>query len=369
MGARLRLKASTDISETRFSDAACRSVFRAMKKHGLIVADNGSDMYVSGTFDLQWPARFDAGFHSQFKTLRASDFEVVQLGWVGVPELKVASPNGGESWPLGSKQQVRWTAQAIGTSSTVRVSLVNGASTTVLATVPSTQASLVWTVSGSTTTGARARVECVGCASAVQDESDATFSIVAAAPPPPVPSDFSADGRPDLLWHHQVMGDLYTWLLSGTVTSSGAYLDPPRFADTRWQIRGLADFNADGKVDVLWHHQATGELYVWYLNGTAVTSGAFLSPRSFSDTRWQIRGVTDLNKDGKPDILWHHQVSGELYVWFLNGADRDHGLLPHPEELLGHPVADPRASPTSTRTASPTCCGTTRGRGTCTCGS
>ena len=74
------------------------------------------------------------------------------------------------------------------------------------------------------------------------------------------------------------MGDLYTWLLSGTVTSSGAYLDPPRFADTRWQIRGLADFNADGKVDVLWHHQATGELYVWYLNGTAVTSGAFLTP-------------------------------------------------------------------------------------------
>ena len=64
-----------------------------------------------------------------------------------------------------------------------RVSLVNGASTTVLGTVPSTQASLVWTVSGSTTTGARVRVECVGCASAVQDESDATFSIVAAAPP------------------------------------------------------------------------------------------------------------------------------------------------------------------------------------------
>jgi hypothetical protein len=319
MGARLRLKASTDISEARFSDPCVRRVFRAMKKHGLIVADNGSDMYVSGTFDLQWPARFDAGFHPQFKTLRASDFEVVQLGWVGVPELRVTSPNGGEGWPLGSRQQVRWTAQAIGTSSTVRVSLVNGASTTVLATVPSTQTSLAWTVSGSTTTSARVRVECVGCASAVQDESDATFSIVAAAAPPPVPSDFNADGRPDLLWHHQVGGDLYTWLLSGTVTSSGAYLDPPRFADTRWQIRGLADFNADGKVDVLWHHQATGDLYVWYLNGTAVTGGAFLTPRSFSDTRWQIRGVTDFDKDGKPDILWHHQVSGELYVWFLNG--------------------------------------------------
>jgi hypothetical protein len=56
-----------------------------MKTHGLIVADNGSDMYVSGTFDERWTDRFDAGFHSQFRTLQASDFEVVQLGWKPPP--------------------------------------------------------------------------------------------------------------------------------------------------------------------------------------------------------------------------------------------------------------------------------------------
>jgi hypothetical protein len=264
---------------------------------------------VPGTYSVEWSSTSGEGAQLYLVAVRAAV----------TPGLTVVSPNGGESWPVGSQQQIRWTAQAIGSSSTVRVSLVNGASTTVLATVPSTQTSLDWTVSGSPATGARVRVECVGCASAVQDDSDATFSIVAAPSPPPVPSDFNADGRPDLLWHHQVMGDLYVWLLSGTVAASGSYLDPPRFADTRWQIRGLADFNADGKVDVLWHHQATGDLYVWFLNGTRVTSGGFLNPRSFSDTRWQIRGVTDLNKDGKPDILWHNQVTGDLYVWFLNG--------------------------------------------------
>ncbi len=81
LGARLRLKAATDISATRFSDPCVRRVFRAMKKYGLIVADNGSDMYVTGTFDLRWPARFDAGFHGQFSALEASDFEVLKLGW------------------------------------------------------------------------------------------------------------------------------------------------------------------------------------------------------------------------------------------------------------------------------------------------
>lgn len=81
MGARLRLKASTDISAARFPDPCVRRVFRAMKTHGLIVADNGTDMFVTGTYDPRWPALFDAGFQSQFQTLRATDFEVVKLGW------------------------------------------------------------------------------------------------------------------------------------------------------------------------------------------------------------------------------------------------------------------------------------------------
>jgi hypothetical protein len=41
MGARLRLKASKDISRYPTS---IRAMFRAMQTYGLIVADNGSDM-------------------------------------------------------------------------------------------------------------------------------------------------------------------------------------------------------------------------------------------------------------------------------------------------------------------------------------
>jgi hypothetical protein len=51
MGARLRLKAGVDLSG--FPPEA-QKIFRAMKKYGLIVADNGSDMYVSGTYDTRW---------------------------------------------------------------------------------------------------------------------------------------------------------------------------------------------------------------------------------------------------------------------------------------------------------------------------
>ena len=75
MGARLRLKASKDISGFT---PEMQKIFRAMKKYGLIVADNGSDMYISGTYDTNWNNDI---LNPAFGALSASDFEVIQLGW------------------------------------------------------------------------------------------------------------------------------------------------------------------------------------------------------------------------------------------------------------------------------------------------
>ena len=75
MGARLRLKASKDISGF---PAPLQRIFQAMKTYGLIVADNGTDMYVSGTYDTRWD---NDALNPAFGAVKASDFEVVQLGW------------------------------------------------------------------------------------------------------------------------------------------------------------------------------------------------------------------------------------------------------------------------------------------------
>lgn len=66
------------------------------------------------------------------------------------------------------------------------------------------------------------------------------------------------------------------------------YLTPKSFSDTRWQIRRVMDMNGDGQPDILWHHQVTGDLYLRSLNGTVTTSGSYLTPKIFADTRWQI---------------------------------------------------------------------------------
>lgn len=80
MGARLRLKTNVGGSDPalRTNDLNVRKIFRAMQKYGLIVADNGSDLYITGTFDTRWN---NGILNPAFATLTASDFEVIQLGW------------------------------------------------------------------------------------------------------------------------------------------------------------------------------------------------------------------------------------------------------------------------------------------------
>jgi hypothetical protein len=75
MGMRLRLKSSFDISS--FSTAN-QVILQALKQYGMIMADNGSSMYISGAPDDRWS---NDDLHN-LTTLTASDFEVVTLGTV-----------------------------------------------------------------------------------------------------------------------------------------------------------------------------------------------------------------------------------------------------------------------------------------------
>jgi hypothetical protein len=71
MGLRLRLNGGYDISG--FSGTA-RAIAFALKQYGLIVADNGSNWFISGTSDRRWPD----GNLDQLKSIPGSAFEVVQ---------------------------------------------------------------------------------------------------------------------------------------------------------------------------------------------------------------------------------------------------------------------------------------------------
>ena len=70
MGLRVRLKATYDTSG--FSPQA-RVIAEALKRYGMILADNGSDWYVTGASD----PHFDDDVLHQLDVIKGSDLEVV----------------------------------------------------------------------------------------------------------------------------------------------------------------------------------------------------------------------------------------------------------------------------------------------------
>jgi hypothetical protein len=73
MGLRLRLKASFDLSGFRGQSLV---ILRALKQYGMIVADNGSNWFVTGAADPRW----NDDDLNQMKRVPGSAFEVVDTG-------------------------------------------------------------------------------------------------------------------------------------------------------------------------------------------------------------------------------------------------------------------------------------------------
>ena len=125
MGARLRLKASKDLSSFH---PAVQRIFRAFQRYGLIVADNGSDMYVSGTFDPRWDNDI---LNPAFASLTASDFDVIELGWrgtVGTPCSPLGTPSPFNISVSGRFVVLTWAGVAGASDYLIEVGSLAGAS-------------------------------------------------------------------------------------------------------------------------------------------------------------------------------------------------------------------------------------------------
>jgi hypothetical protein len=140
MGMRVRLKSSFDISG--FS-ANVQVILTALKKYGMIMADNGSSMYLSGAPDDRW----DNNDLHNLGQVPASAFEVVQMNPIytasTVPQGAAPSISSftasSTSVSSGTKVTLNW--QATGTSYYVlspQVGAVRGSSATVTPTQTTT---------------------------------------------------------------------------------------------------------------------------------------------------------------------------------------------------------------------------------------
>jgi hypothetical protein len=75
---------------------------------------------------------------------------------------------------------------------------------------------------------------------------------------------------------------------------------------------------------IIWHNSITGDYAVWYMDGVTRTGGAAIVTVDPS-TNWSILGTADFNSDGKPDIIWHNSITGDYAVWYMDGVTRTGG--------------------------------------------
>jgi glucose/arabinose dehydrogenase len=132
--------------------------------------------------------------------------------------------------------------------------------------------------------------------------------------------DFNGDGKPDILWQDRTSGLAIVWSMDGVVATGLAALVPSQVA-TSWRIAGVADLNADGKPDILWQDDASGSVGAWIMDGVTAVNSAALVPGSVP-ANWRLAGAADVDRDGKPDLVWRDVTGGQAGVWFMDGLTR-----------------------------------------------
>ena len=137
------------------------------------------------------------------------------------------------------------------------------------------------------------------------------FSLPGGPPPPPPWANegtghFNGDGKADILWYNDQSGEVSIWYGGTTPVVAGTV--PP---GSGWAYEGIGDFNGDGKSDILWYNNQSGEVSIWYGGTTPVVAGT-VPPGS----GWSIIGIGDPNGDGKSDVLWHNVLNGQSTVWY-----------------------------------------------------
>ncbi len=156
--------------------------------------------------------------------------------------------------------------------------------------------------------------------------------------------DMDGDGIADLVWLNSQTGEVLIGFVQNGGVVSKIFVKRPDGSlsqtPSQWKLIAAADFNGDGKGDLLWRNSQTNEVAIWIMNTTRSTStySVGYAVTGATDAKlnvWQLVGAGDFNGDSKADLVWRKIAdsgnaaydatypTGTLAFWSLqfNSAD------------------------------------------------
>jgi hypothetical protein len=292
-----------------------------------------------------------------------------------VPTLTVTSPNGGETWAVGSTHAVTWTQTNLTGSVTIDL-YKGGVFNKTLGTVAASTETFSWAIGTSETVGMDYMVR-VWQDGGVSDDSDADFSITRL-----IKVDFNRDGQEDLLWRYQGTGEYQGWgvvwlmnqtqglsamplqstapgsitpakgsspsMIYNTPLDAGDGKETASIKATRSPMgitdpavgtpksvlktpmepdRGRALRTKDehpARVPTMRDAETLSAPGSGTMELAALGISDYIYLNTISDLSWEIAGTGDFNGDGDTDILWRNYGSGELsgwnVIWYMNNG-------------------------------------------------
>jgi subtilisin-like proprotein convertase family protein len=76
------------------------------------------------------------------------------------------------------------------------------------------------------------------------------------------------------------------------------------------------DQNGDGKADIMWRSDTSGQNWYYGMNGHLIAES---KPVNVVNAPWRMIGRGDFNGDGMGDMLWRNDTTGENYMYLMNG--------------------------------------------------
>jgi hypothetical protein len=127
--------------------------------------------------------------------------------------------------------------------------------------------------------------------------------------------DFNNDGKEDVLWRNEGTGQNVIWFMNGTSLHNYEFIDPE---STSQKIVAAVDFNTDGSTDILWRDSTNGEMTIWLMNGKEVARKIKIETPSAPGTAFDFAGLGDLRGSNSEDIILRNKTTGENGIWYLN---------------------------------------------------